>query len=114
MRAVFQGTLILALCAPFLALAQPTAAEHLATLRQTPEANHAEGALTQASRALEEAQRRREAGDAAGAERADRIARAALKLADRQIALVRARAALREAIQARDEARRRQAVAEGE
>lgn len=89
----------------------PSLEARLAAVSRAPEAAAAAEPRRQARRALDRA-REVEATDVAAAERAERIADAALILCERIIARARARASLRAAIAERDDALRRKEVAE--
>ncbi len=103
---------LLMLCGSVVSAQPPSLEARLATLRQAPEASHAREPIQQARRALERERELREAGQTAAAQRARRIADAAVILSERIVARVRAQASLRVAQTERDEAVRRKEVAE--
>lgn len=90
----------------------PTLEARLAAVERAPEASIAAEPTRQARRALEREAELRGAGNDAAAERARRIADAAVILSERIVARARAQASLREAEAERDEALRRKQVAE--
>ena len=104
---------IIAICIASGVRAQPPALEtRLATLERAPEASLASEPIRQARRALQRERQLRTARRSAAADRARRIADAAVILAERIVARARAEASLRDVIAERDEALRRRAVAE--
>jgi len=90
----------------------PTLEARLVAIERAPEASAAVEPIRQARLALEREAQLRGAGQDAAAERARRIADAAVILSERIVARARALASLREAEAERDEALRRKQVAE--
>ncbi|MEM9190021.1 MAG: hypothetical protein AAGF12_12635 [Myxococcota bacterium] len=83
----------------------PDLETRLRELSSAPDAQRVERLLSQARRALTVATERRQAGSPGGAARAQRIARAAIHLAERRLALFREREALAAAHRRRREIR---------